>query len=168
MPTRKKDLGIGKLREQIAELQKTKILIGVQGEKAQEIHPQAKVKIGLLAFWLHYGTKRMPARPYVDRAIAMLRKRAYPIMKRAMSDLVDGRAKTVAESLAPLGAAGVEQVEHEIATSRDWAAPLAQATIDRKGHDQPLVETGVIRGATSYTIRVGETIIGSGGATGAG
>lgn len=163
MPTKKRDLGIGKLRKDIEQLKRCKILIGIQGPKAAEIHPQAKVSIGTLGYWLHFGTKRMPARPYVDRAIAMMRKRAYPIMKRAMSDLVDGRAKSVAAALAPLGAAAVEQVEYEIATSRDWAAPLAQSTIDRKGHDQPLVETGVIRGATSYTVRDGETILEDGG-----
>ncbi len=168
MPTTIKDLGIGKLRQQMQQLGRVKIMIGVQGEEARAKHPNADESVGKIAFWLHYGTKRMPARPYIDRAIAMLTKRAYPVVKKAMSDLIDGRAATVAEAMTPLGEMAVEQVMHEIETSREWAAPLAQTTIDRKGHDQPLVDTRTVAKATSYTIRDRESIIASGKGPGGG
>lgn len=162
-----RDLGIGKLRKQLEDLKRCKILVGVQGEDATKIHPVAKVPQGLLAFWLHYGTKRngepyMPPRPYVERAIAMLAKRSFPVMKKAIADLVDGRAKDLGAALAPLGEMAVEQVNHEIDTATEWAAPLAPSTVAAKGHDRPLVDTGAIRGATSYTVRLDESIIAEG------
>lgn len=162
-----RDLGIGKLRKQLEDLKRCKILVGVQGEEAAKIHPVAKVPQGLLAFWLHYGTKRngeqyMPPRPYVERAITAIKEEAPQLMKRAISALVDGRAKDLGDALAPVGAAAVEQVTHEIDTAAQWAAPLAPSTIAAKGHDRPLVDTGAIRGATSYTVHLDESIIAEG------
>lgn len=162
MPVTINDLGIGKLRKQLEQLSRVRILVGVQGEEAKRTHPGTDLSNGLIAHWLHYGTKRMPARPYVDRAIATMQKRAGDLMKKAIADLIDGRAHTVVDALAPVGAAAVDEVTHEIDTATEWAAPLAQSTIDRKGHDRPLVDTGTIRKATTYTIRDGESILAQG------
>jgi len=43
-------------------------------------------------------------------------------------------------------------IEERIDSSRQWAAPLKPYTIERKGHDQPLIDTEEMY--DSITIRV--------------
>ncbi len=163
MATTIKDLGIGKLREQLAQLARVRVLVGVQGPEAREKHPAANESVGTIAFWLHYGTSKQPARPYIDRAIAALSTEVGSVSKRAVAALIDGRVSTVADAVRPLGSLACKAVQHEFDTSKDWAAPLAQVTIDRKGHDQPLIDTGTVRDAITYTVRDGETVLAKGG-----
>ncbi len=153
-----KDLGIGKLRENLAELGRLRVLVGVQGTEATATHPNSDESVGQVAYWLHFGTKRMAARPFIDRAVAELQNGATVAVKRAAADLVDGRSSDPVATLKPLGSQAVQAVAHEIATSREWAAPLAAVTVTRKGHDQPLVDTGTVSRAVTYTIRDGGSI----------
>lgn len=158
----RKDLGIGALKANLVQLARTKVLGGVQGPAAAAIHPNGDVAVGLIAFWLHFGTRSMPPRPYVDHAISMISERVPGLVKRAVSSLVDGRASSVAQALAPAGEALVASIKQAIDDSRDWATPLSDATIKAKGHDQPLFDTGTVRDATSYTIRDGDTTLSEG------
>lgn len=162
MATTIKDLGIGKLREQLEQLGRVKVLVGVQGDKARAKHPNAKESVGTIAFWLHYGTRSMPARPYIDRAIAALSSEVGSVSKRAVAALIDGRVKTVAEAVGQLGTLACKAVRHEFDTAQDWAAPLAPLTIARKGHAVPLVDTGTVRDSITYTVRDGEAILRTG------
>ena len=71
----------------------------------------------------------------------------------ALSDLVDGRLdpREVAKRLGDLGVAKVRQ---QIDDSPAWADALADSTVERKGHDHPLVETGTLYDAVSWDCEI--------------
>lgn len=158
-----KDLGIGQLKDEIKRLGRLRVTLGVQGERARETHPDADVPTGLLAFWLHFGTPDakfpIPARPYVDRAIAEIRDRAGVIARRGISDLIDRRADNAVEALTPIAVMGRDAVVRAIDESKEWADPLAASTVRAKGHDTPLLDTGTIRESVSGAVRDGDQII---------
>jgi hypothetical protein len=174
LPVSVKDLGIGKLKRELRQLKHTKILLGVQGTKARQKHPDADASVGLIALWNHYGTKwpkghpkagqvRIPARPWVDVAIDKVKDKAGVAVKRAVSDLIDGRASDLVEALTAVGEMGLKATVEAFDKANEWAKPLAIETVRAKGHAQPLLDTGTVREANSYTIRVGGKIKAEGG-----
>jgi hypothetical protein len=157
------DLGLGRIREQLAELSTMRITLGVQGLDAQEQHPNAKVSTGLLAFWLHFGTDKMLPVPYLDRAIVDLRKRIPALLKGTVSDLIDGRTQSALESLVKVGKIGSTAVQNAIDTANQWVGwDLSARTVNRKGHNRHLIETGTVRDAQSYAVRQGDRILNQG------
>lgn len=148
-----KDLGIGRLRKQLKQIAASKVLIGVQGDEAKEKHPNADESVGTIARWLHYGTKHQPARPFVDVALSNVQEQAQVVFRRALSDLIDGRARDPIKALAKIGEMGVVATREAMDSSREWAEPIAESTARRKGHSQPLVDTFTVYHAVSYTVR---------------
>lgn len=173
-PVALKDLGIGKLKADLAALRASKITIGYQGASGQTSHPNADASVATVAQWMEFGTPgsddhqydqdrgRIPSRPFLRVTFARAGKDFHEATARALSDLVDNRA-TVAEVELRLGELGVAEVRKTIDDSRSWAPPLAKSTIARKGHDQPLLDTGRLRDSVSWAVRVNGTIKVQGG-----
>lgn len=151
----RKDLGIGKLRQQLKELDSSRVDVGVQGEAAAKRHPNSEATVGEVAAWVHYGTVHIPPRPYLDHAIAAFSVDRKMITKRVISDLVDGRKTSVEETLVPIGEALLAAVRSSIDSAISWAAPLALSTIKKKGSAAPLVDSGTLRDSTTYKITKG-------------
>lgn len=152
----RRDLGIGRLREQLASLRGAKLQLGVMGDAAAETHPVAKVSVGTLAKWLHFGTEKMDPRPFVDHAINEIKDRTPRLMAKAVSDLIDGRARSAEAALRPVAKEGAIAVRDAIDDANSWVEwELSQRTINRKGHDRHLVDTGTVRDAVGYGVVLG-------------
>lgn len=162
------DLGIGKLREDMATLKRQRVTFGWQGPAAQAKHPNADASIGLVAHWQEYGTKnadqteRMPARPSVHQTVASRTSEIRRMLSRAASDLVDGRA-TLDDVQHDLGTAIVTALREVILEANTWAKPLADATVRAKGHADPLIDSGAMYDAASWAVRDGDTVVRQGG-----
>jgi len=165
-----KDFGIERLRKELKRLGKLRLTVGVQGPDAKRKHPNADLTVGEIAAIFHYGAKiadafgkgitvEIPARPYAQRAVDMIRDQAIRAATKGASDLIDGRADTAEEVLEPIGEMARDAVLKSLDEARDWAEPLSPSTIARKGHDQPGLDTGTVREATSYAIRQGRKIL---------
>lgn len=154
-----KDLGIGKLRAQLARLSKLDVFVGIQGEEARQPHPNADATIGQVAVWNHAGTEDIPARPFIDHGISLVKDKTREVAKKAIRALIDRRAATAEEALVPMGEMGAAAVREAIDTSREWAEPLAESTARRKGHDQPLLDTGTVRDSVTYEVRDGNEVL---------
>lgn len=158
------DLGIGRIRKQLTELGKLKIFVGVQGDKASEVHPDSDgATVGEIAFWLHFGTETIVARPWADRAIKQIKDRVIVRIRQSAADLIDGRADTAVEALQPIAEQALEAVMGSFDSAEEWAEPLSQSTISHKGHSQPLINGGTLRDANSWTIRKGGAVLAEGG-----
>lgn len=174
-PINMKDLGIGKLREQLALLAKTRITVGWQGDTGAAPHPNADASVAQVAMWHEYGTpgsddqqydqprSMIPSRPTLRVAFERNRAEFVDAVKRALSGVIDGR-HDLDDAVAQIGETGVAAVQATIDDSRSWAEPLAASTIARKGHDQPLIDTGTMRDAVSWAEREGGSIKRLGGA----
>ncbi len=179
MTVKTKDLGIGRLKKQLADLGKTRVLLGVMGSEAAATHPNSEASVGTIAKWMHFGVKhdlstglgndedpnkfKIQPRPWVDQAINNISEEAGPFLAKAASDLIDGRAKSIPEALERVGKMGTKAMLDAIDTSRDWAHPNAKKTIQRKGHDQPLVGlSSTLKNSQSYAIEVRGKVVARG------
>lgn len=170
-----RDLGIGKLREDVATMQRQRVTVGYQGPSGAAQHPNADASIAQVAAWQEFGTPgsddrtydqargHIPSRPFVRTGLAKYQAEIAEAIKAAFRRVLDGDA-TVEEAQAGVGERMVEAVQQTILDARAWAKPLAQSTIDRKGHDDPLIESGAVYDATSYAVRDGDKIVRTGGA----
>jgi hypothetical protein len=164
-----RDLGIDKLREDMAALKRQRVTFGWQGPSAQAPHPNADgASIGLVAFWQEYGTKnadqteRMPARPAVHHTTATKQAAIAALSRRGAQDIIDGR-HTLDEVEARIGRELVTMLRESIIEASSWAKPLAASTVKAKGHDDPLIESGAMYDAASWAVREGETTVRQGG-----
>jgi hypothetical protein len=173
-PVALKDLGIGKLKADLAALRAAKITIGYQGSSGAATHPDADASVATVAQWMEFGTpgsddrnydsprSMIPSRPFLRVTFERAGGDFVEAARKALSDLVDGRA-TVEEVEARLGELGVSEVRKTIDDSRSWAEPLADSTVQAKGHDQPLLDSGTLRDSASWAVREGDTIRRQGG-----
>lgn len=157
-----RDLGLAKLKDDIAKLQQSEITIGWQGESGDATHPSGEVTVAEVAAFAEYGTDRAPARPALQttfaRAGAALRRRA----RKVMADLVDGRAD-VEGAAQDLGEHALAELRSAIDDAGEWAEELADSTVARKGHDTPLLDSGTMRDQASWAVRRDGVIVEQGG-----
>jgi hypothetical protein len=159
------DLGIKALKRTITKLTNTRFTTGWQGPSGDERHaidePQTNAQI---ATWHEFGTRRMPARPVVRITYERHRREFRDEFKRLLGGLID---KRVDEDglIVGVGSMMVTALRAEIDRSREWARPLSPSTVEAKGHNQPLVDTGVLRDRASWATRdkKGDTITRQGG-----
>lgn len=160
------DLGLEDLQRELAELRKSEITIGWQGATGAEQHPEAPVdtSVAQVAAWQEYGTEDaqgavlVPARPMLSTTFEENERDFDKATRKGISDIVDGRANAT-EAVEALGNTGLRKLRKTMDQSKRWADELSPATIARKGHDQPLLDSGKMRDAASWALRRGETIV---------
>lgn len=174
MTTDFKDLGIGKLKADVAKLRSQSITIGYQGPSGAAQHPNADASVAQVAAWQEFGTPgsddrqynvtrgHIPGRPFVRTGMAKYQGEIAMAIRRAFQLVLNGGK--VEDAQNAVGERAVEAVQQSILDARSWAKPLAQSTIDRKGHDDPLIESGALYDAASYAVRDGDQIVRTGGA----
>lgn len=166
-----KDLGMARIRRELAKVKGAKIQLGVHGRIGNQEHPEAGVPVATLATWLHLGVEdpdepgmfRIPPRPWVDEAISALQLQVNAGARKAMSDLIDGRADDAAEALTDVAKAGHAAIVQSIDDADQWATPLAESTIQRKGHSQPLLDTGFLRDSQAWGVVIDGSQVAYGG-----
>lgn len=163
------DLGLAEARAKLAQLGRQRVTVGFQGSRGSAKHPNADTSIAQVAAWQEFGTPgsddrtydktrtRIPSRPFVRTGLAKAATEIQSAIKRATSGVIDGR-HDVDEAQDLVGARMVEAVQQAILDAHSWATPLADATVARKGHDDPLIESGAMYDAVSYAIREGDAI----------
>lgn len=159
-----KDLGIGKLEKQLAELGELRITFGYQGPSGAEVHPDSDGKtIAQIAAYQEYGTPTAPARPMGSRTMEQNREAFATAGKKVISDVIDGRAEPE-QAVEQAGELAVAALRKTISQSREWAEPNAASTAASKGHDQPLIgEHQTLTTHASWAARKGDSIVRQGG-----
>jgi hypothetical protein len=140
-PLQIKDLGITKLRAKLAELAASRLTFGYQGPSGGQQHPGAKkvgTTVAAVARWNEFGTATAPARPMGRHTMEENRDAFRAATRKAISDVIDGRAEADA-AVEAVGEVAVAALRRSISRSREWAEANAASTIRKKGHDQPLV-----------------------------
>lgn len=159
-----KDLGIGRLKEDLSRLGQTEITIGWQGRSGQEQHPEADANVSTVAAWMEYGTTdsdgkpKVPARPALQTTFANNDRKFKKVTSKAVSDIIDGR-NDVKDAITGLGNFALRTLRKTMDQSRTWATPLAESTVKHKGHDQPLLDSGTMRDKASWAERCSDRIL---------
>jgi HK97 gp10 family phage protein len=158
------DLGIEKLKRDLAALAGQEITVGWQGLSGLAKHPEAEDETNAqVAAWMEYGTRKMPARPALRRTFRKHREEFSNASRKAISDLIDGRATSAEAAAEKVGDLALRNLRRVMDDARSWAEPLAHPTVKKKGHQQPWLDTGTLRDKASWAVREGNQIVRQGG-----
>ena len=121
------------------------VTTGKGGGESQEPHP-----VAFVAATNEFGNRkeRIPERPFFRRAIANGKRRVGEIIE----DNIDTRTMAVDQRTAGLiGAYMVGEIQKEIVRLDE--PPNAPITIERKGRDNPLVDTGKMKQSVTFVAK---------------
>jgi TPP-dependent pyruvate/acetoin dehydrogenase alpha subunit len=100
-----------------------------------------------IAIWNELGTKSAPPRPFIQSTTDE-QQRKWRDMVRRLNRLVLAGKMTNTEASELLGQEMQADIQQKIVDLRD--PPNAQATIDKKGSDNPLIDTGAMKDNVKY------------------
>lgn len=102
----------------------------------------------------HFGSDAngIPERPFLANAMRDKADDYREAMKAEAKRILDGE-RTPRQAMSRLGIAAQGDVQVEITDLRD--PPNAQATINRKGSSNPLIDSGEMRAAVTYRVQDG-------------
>lgn len=107
----------------------------------------AGLPVAQVAFWNEFGTKRAPPRPFFRAAIAQHSAEWGTELGKAVKQ-TDYNARN---AMSIMGLVIGDQIVASIVATN--SPPLAQSTIDRKGFDKPLIDTGVMQRSVDFVVR---------------
>ena len=133
--------------EQIEELKKLQVRVGIQAGAAQS---DEGVDILDIAVWNEVGTDTIPARPFM-RQSADGNKAAIEKMCKAQLQKV-AQGETAEQALNAIGVTQKDLIRDTITKSKSWAEANAESTIKKKGSDVPLVDTSRMQQSVHFVI----------------
>lgn len=155
MPTLRKtiiiDRGWKKIKDSLFTIDKSFVKVGYPAEENQERNQTEKtLNVGLtnatLAAYHEFGTKTIPARPFVRLSFDNTRVKINGFIMRTYKDITENKFN-VSTGLDRLGLFGKNIIQ---AFFPSIQPPLKQATIDRKKSSKPLIDTGQLRASVTY------------------
>ena len=146
------DLGMEKIRAQIAALAELSIKAGI----LEDAGSRDGVPVAEYAAWNEYGVPgteekwAIPPRPFIRGYVDDNGEKIKNIQEMLVAQVIDGKIDpdTAADKL---GKNTKEGIKHYIKTSSNFT-PNAPATVKRKGTNRPLVETGLLRRSVNYKV----------------
>lgn len=142
--------------DRMAALYGTAISVGLHGigSAAGRSTAGQLVTIGTA---LHYGTRHIPPRPFLEYAMRVNRKKWVGLLADAARHKARDEERAFQMKVRRLGVVSVADVQAAIIDG-PWA-PNAPATIKRKGSARPLIDTGQLRQSIRAVIEgTGEVI----------
>lgn len=131
---------------QIEELKQNQVFVGFQ---AGQVADDRGVDMAQIAMFNELGTSTAPARPFlrdsVDENEDVIRDQCGKELKKLTTGAT---AETV---LKRVGALGVRLVQEKIVSGS--FKPNAPSTIRKKGSDNPLIDTDLMRQSVKYVVK---------------
>ena len=134
-----------KLLAEINKLSKLRCKVGFRAGEATE--PDG-TDICDIAMWNEYGTSEIPSRPFLAQSVDNHQAEIDGFCKSALTRLTQGASAD--QIMRTVGAKQVALIQEEIVNG-DFA-PNAPSTIQKKGSDRPLIDTGHMRQSVAYVI----------------
>lgn len=140
--------GGGTLKKKLDEIaaQLTKSASVEIGFMADATYPDGK-SVALIAALNEFGHENVPPRPFFR---GMIQDKS-PEWPDAISGLLTANDYDATKTLEQTGVAIQGQLQEAITVY--VGPPLAQSTIDRKGHDKQLIETGVMLRSVTHRVK---------------
>jgi len=118
--------------------------------RGQGEHPNSEygATVAEIAFWNEFGTKRIPARPFL-RTTLKAEKIAYKAAFKAALREVLARRFTATKAIGQIGAKVAADIQNTITTL--VSPPNSPLTIERKkGKANPLIDSGTLRRSITW------------------
>jgi len=152
-----KDTGASKIAKQLRKLQGLSLTVGFQGQSALTVYEDGEVNVATVAMFNEFGTSNAPERPFMRRSVSANRNLLSDDAARLFGAVVALRM-TAEDALFELGRIMAENMSAQIDGSQRWAIPNAESTIAKKGHDQPLLDIGLMQESISWAVRSGSAL----------
>jgi hypothetical protein len=152
----KNDAGYQAVIAAVAFLKKHEVCIGVpENSSEREDDKGAPANNAELLFIHTNGSpiKGIPPRPVLEPAIAQNKERVSEALQKAVGAAVGGNKGAILPALEAAGIEGQDIARKFFTDSTNGFAPNKPATIERKGSDGPLIDTGEMRKSITYVVR---------------
>ncbi|ASN59832.1 hypothetical protein CG419_03970 [Latilactobacillus curvatus] len=97
------------------------------------------------AMWNEYGTANMPARPFLRNTLYEHEREWGVFIGPKITAVIDGGSFDIGPVLGPKMVSSIKST-----IDAGGFAPLAPATIAKKGHSKPLIDTGDMYGSITW------------------
>ena len=144
----RQDSGLWNRIKRVARDYTTKVEVGYFGNQTHS--GKRPITMKTLASFHEYGTRKMPARPFIRPALKQNRMKYLKLAGKQITPCILGR-QTTSNVWHLLGAEAVKDVQDYMINGT--FAPLKPATIKRKGSSKPLIDTGQLRQSITYKVK---------------
>lgn len=143
-----------KITSAVAKAGAAEVRVGVIGSDAEQQHPDSGLTVAEIALIHEYGSDAagVPARSFIGRTFDKRSRLITSMIAQAASNVIHHQSSMVPE-LEKMGRRLAAEIRQTILSG--VSPELAQATIDKKGHDHPLIDSGVLVDAISYKVVLG-------------
>lgn len=150
-----RDQGWKVAEEAFAELDKKGLSLKIGVQSDEDPYPNGET-VAKIAAWNHFGTKDIPARPYLTKAIDENTRSLENFSTKVFKKIMDGM--DLEKGLGLLGEEVVSVIRRMITTLAE--PPNAPSTIKKKGSSNPLIDTGRLRASQRWVLinRLGSKI----------
>ena len=139
-----KDLGFKKRVRNLQNLNNKTVKAGVLAGSGNEDNGTSLVDV---AFYNEYGTSKIPARPFVRIA----NEKNQQTWANEAEKVVDKIVAGYDANFSILGNTMKENIQ-DVIGDKNLLVPNSPATIRRKGHDKPLIDTGKLKASIKFEV----------------
>jgi hypothetical protein len=143
-----RDRGYRALVRRVYGMKAPVITVGILSEAGKDTYEDGLTVLEVAVF-NEFGTDRIPERSFIRAWFDENEGRLRTALSRMTVSVIAGK-RTKEQALELLAQACVGQIQKRIANG--ISPPNADSTIDRKGSDKPLVDTGQLRSALGYRV----------------
>ena len=142
-----RDLGFSRIVSDIRKLDGRTVCAGILRDAGTN---KEGIPIVEYATYNEYGTSRIPSRPFIRIASDENRDVWLGIAKKGVGRIIDGTSSADG-CCEDIGQRMKDDIKKVIG-DKSKLAPNAPSTIRRKGHDKPLIDTGLMKSKVNYRV----------------
>lgn len=118
-----------------------------------QLHKNSSLKVSQIAYIHEFGSpiNNIPARPFFYSGVSNARDRIGNLARYYGGLVADGKRGAIKNGLEDIGAEAVRSIRRKL--FQGPFEPLAPSTVERKGHDTPLIDTGQMLDSIEYQVR---------------
>jgi hypothetical protein len=141
------DAGWGAALAGLTHMDGAGVEVGIFEEDGVHPHSDEGLTIAEIALRNEFGDDGVPARPFMATNYAANEQRYGRLAEKVFADVLKNGI-SVDQALQTLGATQASDVKYTI---NDWTSPAnSAATIARKGKNDPLVDSGIMRDSVKF------------------
>lgn len=133
--------GLDRVKKALKEAGSKAVKVGVLGAEGSDLV--------MVATYNEFGTETIPERSFLRSTMNVNRAKYQKGLQRALEAVIDGSLDTD-RALGLVGLEIVKDIQTTILELRD--PPNAEATIERKGSSNPLIDTGRLRQSIQFDV----------------
>jgi hypothetical protein len=143
------------LRDELERLENSYVLVGypagtiTHAQSKQQRRKKAGESMAQIAAYNEFGTKNIPARPFIFSTVAEKRQDINRVIEKQYIAILDGK-RTVKQGLEIIGLYVKKEIDLKIGSLR--YPPNSPRTIKIKGSDKPLIDFAQMRQALQYKV----------------